>query len=1076
MATVTFYDDTDVRFRLTYTITNTDTTWTWQLSKIEVYDYYYYDMEYTVAVYVGGSQIISKKVYSDDEKLKTWKAYTVSASKAVTKTHASQSVQVRVKADGSWVCHAGENNTYYAFTAPAKTSYTVSYSANGGSSTPSSQTKWYGEALTLRGSISRSTGAAVARSATFIASETGLSTTLYANQTTSYTFSGWRCSSNNTVYSAGGTLPANVNANVTMTAQWNSTNNPASVTLLGPQPLNGYVQTGWNTSSNGTGTQYSCYQVLTLSGNITLYATWKLADPTISVIRTNAQGASDELGGYAKFTITDAGFTGVSGDTLTISSASTPTVTKTGSQLSASTNTVIVGAGDVSLLYPDTSYTFTVSLKASTTRDTTTVTVTLPASDYTPPKINSVLALRVDNEQALSDAGEFVRLDVSWSIYDQSSSQTRPTSLTVSCTDGDGNIIDLSSYQPNSWSSIPSGTSGMYSFYFPELASGYEYFLTSDTTVNLAKVYYSLAGGSYTVVVLEPYYYEMSTDTELDPSKTYYERTGSGTASDPYEYTAAIELDPETFSDNTYFELRENNPHVNGYYERRAPIGMFSEKKSYVFKVTLADKTGLTRAAIATDTLSQAFFTLDMLGDSLLRYVVSSDESVIRSKSYYTRSGTGSAIDPYRYTLVDPAETEGYENCSPANESWYEQVGPRPGHGVAFGMPASEEGLHTGFPLMLHNIDGLDVQAKILNDVDHTGTFWEANNLVSDVRVLFGIGEGNINHGVWSQALDKWLIYADLAKTYLHGRTVELDSGSVYSSVLTLGNNSNLPAAISYYGPTRKGAMIKFIPNTVDSYGDGIVIGGGGSVVIGSGESADNFRTAASVGPGTEHTYLVSDGSIQFATNCNTIANRNIASLGTAGNFTCKQSISRISNNVADAKTVPLANAGVTGFYEYDGGNTRCGYSEVVRSTAGVYRSFAVENPKSSVTTAIYLYADDAAGSYNGHRYGFTDAAAFRAGLGLATIALTSTTVSQTSSAQTLASGSGASFSFTLSAPSGYTFAGIYDVQTNHNAACSLGRIRWSGSQATVYVTNRGSSSQSVTVTMSVKFLKETII
>jgi len=50
--------------------------------------------------------------------------------------------------------------------------------------------------------------------------------------------------------------------------------------------------------------------------------------------------------------------------------------------------------------------------------------------------------------------------------------------------------------------------------------------------------------------------------------------------------------------------------------------------------------------------------------------------------------------------------------------------------------------------------------------------------------------------------------------------------------------------------------MITFLDNTSDTYGNGIKIGGGGTVVVGSGESAANL----SVTPGTENTYILADG------------------------------------------------------------------------------------------------------------------------------------------------------------------------------------------------------------------------
>ena len=112
---------------------------------------------------------------------------------------------------------------------PAKTSYTVSYDANGGTGAPTSQTKWYGENLTLSSTVPTRAG---------------------------YTFLGWSTSSSATsaTYSAGSTYSSNSAA--TLYAVWKiqaalitsikDTNNQSTVTLGGSAvitwtPINNYT-------------------------------------------------------------------------------------------------------------------------------------------------------------------------------------------------------------------------------------------------------------------------------------------------------------------------------------------------------------------------------------------------------------------------------------------------------------------------------------------------------------------------------------------------------------------------------------------------------------------------------------------------------------------------------------------------------------------------------------------------------------------------------------------------------------------------------------------------------------------
>lgn len=90
---------------------------------------------------------------------------------------------------------------------------------------------------------------------------------------------------------------------------------------------------------------------------------------------------------------------------------------------------------------------------------------------------------------------------------------------------------------------------------------------------------------------------------------------------------------------------------------------------------------------------------------------------------------------------------------------------------------------------------------------------------------------------------------------------------------------------ISYKGTKSTHVMIRFIDNTVDTYGNGICIGGNGLTVVGGGESGPTLITAAGLSGGDENLYLTSDNSIFFYTNCNTIDNRVGVVLNTARNF-----------------------------------------------------------------------------------------------------------------------------------------------------------------------------------------------
>lgn len=75
---------------------------------------------------------------------------------------------------------------------------------------------------------------------------------------------------------------------------------------------------------------------------------------------------------------------------------------------------------------------------------------------------------------------------------------------------------------------------------------------------------------------------------------------------------------------------------------------------------------------------------------------------------------------------------------------------------------------------------------------------------------------------------------------------------------------------IKFIGSKATYSMIRFIDNTSDTYGNGISIGGGGSTIIGAGESAMSYVTNG----GDERLFLLSDAAINIEAGGDTISNR----------------------------------------------------------------------------------------------------------------------------------------------------------------------------------------------------------
>lgn len=184
-----------------------------------------------------------------------------------------------------WAGYVNDDTTFHL--DASRRQYTISYAPNGGSSTPSSQTKIAGANLTLRGSISRNNGSSTGYTVTLNANQ-GSSTvpSLTATNTIKYTFSSWKDSQGAT-YSGGGTYTKNYGN--TLTAQWSSSTVAGSVTLptSSTTTRTGYTLSGWNTKSDGTGTNYSPGASYTPSANITLYAKWTLNAPSAASVVVN---------------------------------------------------------------------------------------------------------------------------------------------------------------------------------------------------------------------------------------------------------------------------------------------------------------------------------------------------------------------------------------------------------------------------------------------------------------------------------------------------------------------------------------------------------------------------------------------------------------------------------------------------------------------------------------------------------------------------------------------------------------------------------------------------------------------
>lgn len=228
-------------------------------------------------------------------------------SYSISKTHAAQSFTISAVLTANGISTTSTASTSPAISVPAKASYTVSFNKNttdAVSNMPGSQTKWYGETLTLSSTKPTRAG---------------------------YTFVRWNtnASGSGTNYNAGGSYTSN--AAVTLYAVWQKntfavtynanggTGSIADQTKVYNEALtlsNGagfardlYKLKKWNTAAAGGGTDYALGDTYTGNAALTLYAQWEL-DYTLPIISslqvyrvpTSASTTETDDGEYIRIT------------------------------------------------------------------------------------------------------------------------------------------------------------------------------------------------------------------------------------------------------------------------------------------------------------------------------------------------------------------------------------------------------------------------------------------------------------------------------------------------------------------------------------------------------------------------------------------------------------------------------------------------------------------------------------------------------------------------------------------------------------------------------------------------------
>ncbi len=188
--------------------------------------------------------------------------------------------------------------------------YTVSYNANGGTSTPTSQSVVYPSSVTLASAISKSNTSEAGYTVTYNANggSGAPSSHTSGNRTVTWSFKAWAAgSTSGSQYSAG--VSYQPSSNITMYAIWNSsTSANSSWTCSSTTPTRtGHTFLGWSTSSTATTATYAAGTTYTITGALTLYAVWQKNNYYLDVNGWLDGVAESNLGSYGTVDVTVAG-------------------------------------------------------------------------------------------------------------------------------------------------------------------------------------------------------------------------------------------------------------------------------------------------------------------------------------------------------------------------------------------------------------------------------------------------------------------------------------------------------------------------------------------------------------------------------------------------------------------------------------------------------------------------------------------------------------------------------------------------------------------------------------------------
>lgn len=139
----------------------------------------------------------------------------------------------------------------------------------------------------------------------------------------------------------------------------------------------------------------------------------------------------------------------------------------------------------------------------------------------------------------------------------------------------------------------------------------------------------------------------------------------------------------------------------------------------------------------------------------------------------------GTAGNSYGYIRLYGTD-KGYTNIKPGYNSDSSITLTLPS---SSGTLARTADLNDYLPLSGGTLTG---NVTIERSTENQNTYYVAKRTDTGIGVFMGVGSGGTNHGVYSQKLDKWMVYADESKCYLQGNA-DTATKLATSRTLTLG-------------------------------------------------------------------------------------------------------------------------------------------------------------------------------------------------------------------------------------------------------------------------------------------------